>query len=388
MVHTRASKTRAFQIAKVRELDEEAHINQMMSFGHRSSSSSPPAHSSSTKAASHGTSQSSAQLVLLQQDSSQLEKQEDESLEGIFDETECGTLPGRVEDWVDSVNLVISTPEAEEFYRFSTAHEEEMKGLEVVQRPLTPYPRFSTSRCFNTVPSMVSKRRPAMKDGLPSSKQLRRSETEESQRSTDTYKQTIQPQATPPRPPTPFPQLRTSRQYATVPAIPSNKQIPITKILPYNLSRTHPSPRRKQKTYPPRLPSDYRASTPFSYQTPITPTPFASFPHHSITPSDPYYHAGRIGGVELELESLEHALEPGKVVRRPVWPEERREVLREGVGMAVGSVSGKALDDFTVEGESGQEMEAEGEREEKKKKKKRRFGWLMKWKLFKKKPPG
>jgi hypothetical protein len=115
------------------------------------------------------------------------------------------------------------------------------------------------------------------------------------------------------------------------------------------------------KTFPPRLPCDYRAATPFSFECPPTTTPFVGKCDVSQTVLLPsrYRNAPRIGGVDLELQSLEHATRTKP--RRTAWPEQRIEVENDG----------------------GEERMPGVEVQEAATKKKGKLAWLKKW--FKKK---
>jgi hypothetical protein len=166
------------------------------------------------------------------------------------------------------------------------------------------------------------------------------------------------------RPRTPYPGQGNSsrRKFATMPLPPSQRPATVNESPTLRGSEAVAIRKKEihqelaQRTFPPRLPSGYRAPTPFSFERPPTTSLFAKPDSQPPTLPAQYWNAPRIGGINLELRSSEDArtrTDP----RRTAWPEQRIEV---GNG-------------------DGEEALPAIEVHEHEAKKRRKFGWLKKW---------
>ncbi|KAF2820517.1 hypothetical protein CC86DRAFT_387001 [Ophiobolus disseminans] len=128
---------------------------------------------------------------------------------------------------------------------------------------------------------------------------------------------------------------------------------------------------RPPKTPPPRLPSDYRCETAFSFQRPLTPTPFSSNAPQPKCPPDPRLHK-RMSAAEVEAESLKCALD--NPVERTLWHEERRRVKGDTETM-VTDFFGRRVHIRYSDIEVPAEEVVEEKKEDDKPKKHSRFRW-------------
>ncbi|KAF1919465.1 hypothetical protein BDU57DRAFT_546120 [Ampelomyces quisqualis] len=235
------------------------------------------------------------------------------------------TFPTRLGD-----RREVSSPEAEAFYRSSSAYQ-----------AATLNPTHETDT--HTHPTEA---RDLFPPPSPPADAL--------SRSSSTYLPSAQ------RIPTPYPRSAgtTTRYSASVPMSASQRA---SLLHTHSHSPQHP-PRRKYGqrrpyTPPPRLPATYRADTPFSYERPLTTTPFAVPGAATMAPGDAHFAAPRVDGVALELGSLQRATEGRSAVHRALWPEEREAMLREVDEVAMGLIRGAGR----VRGvEEEQEQEEEG----------------------------
>jgi hypothetical protein len=189
------------------------------------------------------------------------------------------------------------------------------------------------------------------------------------------------------RPRTPYPNLGNAsrRKFATIPP-PSSQRLSILSE-PRSLRGHEAAAIRRQgvhqelrqKAFPPRLPSNYRPPTPFSFERPPTTTPFVGRPGgQSVTLPARLRNAPRcIDGVDLELRSSEDATRTRP--RRTAWPEQRLVVRDDGrVGDIPGEGGIPGEEDIPGEGDiPGVDVQEAGT------KKKGKFAWLKK--LFKRK---
>ncbi|KAH6408246.1 hypothetical protein HBI60_003680 [Parastagonospora nodorum] len=255
----------------------------------------------------------------------------------------------------------------EEFYRSTSTYRAmaERQAPALSRRPATPYPTLMTSQQRPaTVPLirgtfMGDQIPPSIDDPprfplAPSRHDLRDFNRE--------FGQEIQRPAVMLRQPGPFPAPTT---------------VPLSAAERQNLRPIRP--------HQPRLPADYCAETPFSWQQPLSPLPLVTAPNsNTITLHNRHYNGLRVGGVELENTSIQRVLASGEIARRSVWPEERREIQKELLDMTMNLARAEGVvEDEDREGGHDLQIEVDGKKE--KKKKKVRFRWLKKW--FKKQPP-
>jgi hypothetical protein len=192
------------------------------------------------------------------------------------------------------------------------------------------------------------------------------------------------------RPLTPYPDTSfarssmSSRDYSSVlfkssqrqPIIqePSTTQAPITfiKSFPHHVGTV-----RRPRTLPIRLPADYRSETAFSFNRPTTPTPFSMPSAPIVTPAHRHYNATRVGGVELEYHALERAARTRTGMHRTMWPEERWELSEEVDIMAktLPRNQGIVKAEDTIIKVKEKEVE-DGIHDEKMTTKKKKIGWL------------
>jgi hypothetical protein len=255
----------------------------------------------------------------------------------------ASTLPARgARNLARSRPLRPSSPSitiAEAFYRSSrpqNASVEERRTIVRLHRPLTPYP--------GNIPPVPS--RPA------------------------------RPHATFPLPSSP------RQEYIDDPALSYEPPSPTKR--PPQPTRPPPSPPLRPK----RLPADYRAETPFSFNREPTPTPFETKDARAMTPSHPLYNAPRTGGVDLELRAMGRSLgRDGAKLHRTMWPEEIGEMAGNVSDMVTNLVrtSGAVRDgepkvDGVVEQKAEEEKTSKLDEVEEQKvdKKKGRFKWLKK----------
>jgi hypothetical protein len=94
---------------------------------------------------------------------------------------------------------------------------------------------------------------------------------------------------------------------------------------------------RPPKTPPLRLSPDHRAATAFSFNRPITPTPFATRTAPWVPPNDHNYPSKHlISGADLEYDSIISAMK--KPVLRTHWHEERRSIEADTMAVVLGTV--------------------------------------------------
>ncbi|KAH5039726.1 hypothetical protein HBI75_059990 [Parastagonospora nodorum] len=335
----------------------------MMGFCHRKSSSSPPAGSNSGQAAISTPRSSPPQQGPSGAAGQNSGRAIDAPAQELFD-SQAGTFGV----WMGTP-LETGSPAPEEFYRSTSTYRAmaERQAPALSRRPATPYPTLMTSQQHPaTVPlirgTFMGDQIPPSIDNpprfplAPSRHDLRDFNRE--------FGQEIQRPAVMLRQPGPFPAPTT---------------VPLSAAERQNLRPIRP--------HQPRLPADYRAETPFSWQQPLSPLPLVTAPNpNTITLHNRHYNGLRVGGVELENTSIQRVLASGEIARRSVWPEERREIQKELLDMTMNLARAEGVvEDEDREGGHDLQIEVDGKKEKKKKKKKVRFRWLKKW--FKKQPP-
>ena len=347
------AQTHAFHLAHTQETHREGQVAQMMGFSGRKTSSSPLVGSNSGQVAISTPRSSPPQQGPADAAGQNSGRAIDASAQELFD-FQAGTF----DRWMDTPLQAVS-PAPEEFYRSTSTYRATMEkqAPALSRRPATPFPTMGIPRQHPaTVPQA---RGPYINDQIPPSiDDLPRFPLAPSRHDLRDFNrdfgQEIQRPAVMPRQPTPF------LTPGTVP-----------------LSAAERCRLRPIRPHQPRLPADYRAETPFSWQQPVSPDPLVTAPiANTITLNNRHYNGPRVGGVELENTSIQLVLASREIPRRSVWPEERREIQGELLDMTRNlAMAEGVVRDEDGEGGEGQDWQVEGEG----RKKKGRFRWLTKW---------